>query len=206
MSILGRLSRMRRTVLSSLHLDLFAPPRDEARAPASRRRQPVRSAVTAGSPDAALPSIDALYQLFDDFNVEYFGGRLPRVTIQYSSRMRCAGSYTPSHRLLQIGRKYHLLYPDDIADTLKHEMIHIVNPTHNRAFKLEAARIGASLKAKFHPSLRLPSRFVYECPACRVEYPRRRRLVMSSCGRCSQAGRFDSRYKLRLKRAIKSAA
>jgi ribosomal protein L37AE/L43A len=77
-------------------------------------------------------------------------------------------------------------------------MIHILHFNHDAAFKNEAERIGTSCRARMHPSLRLPSRYVYQCPSCNAEYPRRKRLRMASCGKCSPS-QFDRRYKLVLK-------
>ncbi|MDH3891506.1 MAG: SprT-like domain-containing protein [candidate division Zixibacteria bacterium] len=147
-----------------------------------------------------LPTLEELYRMFDRFNWIYFEGRLPKVQIEYSTRMSSAGSYTPGRRLIRIGRKYHQLFPDEIADTLKHEMIHIRHFRHDAEFKREAKRIGASVRAKSHPSLRKPPRYLYVCPHCSREYPRQKRLRMASCGVCSKGRRFDKRYKLKLKK------
>jgi len=148
-----------------------------------------------------LPTDEELYHLFDRYNWMYFNGRLPRPQIEYSNRMRTAGAYFPARRLIRIGRKYHQLFPEEVADTLKHEMIHMIHLNHGAAFKAEAARVGATVKARSHPSLTRPPRFVYECPGCRMEYPRQRRLVMASCGSCSPGGKYDERFKLKLKRS-----
>lgn len=147
-----------------------------------------------------LPSVEELYRMFDRFNWIYFDGKLSRAKIEYSTRMSSAGSYTPQRRLIRIGRKYHELFPNEIADTLKHEMIHILHFRHNVLFKAEAARVGASLRAKSHPSLRKPPKYMYVCPHCFREYPRQKRLRMASCGECSTGRRFDKRYKLRLRK------
>ncbi len=150
-----------------------------------------------------LPTLSELYHMFDHYNWLYFEGKLPRVIIEYSTRMSSAGSYTPGKRLIRISRKYHCLFPEDLADTLKHEMIHILHLRHDAAFKREADRIGASLRARTHPLLRKSPRYIYMCPGCGREYPRQKRMRMSSCGECSASGKFDIRYKLRL---IRSAA
>ncbi len=145
-----------------------------------------------------VPPIEKLYQLFDKFNILYFDNKLPQVKIEYSTRMTNAGSYTPALKLIKISKKYHEIFPSDIEDTLKHEMIHILHFYHNADFKKEAARIGASLKAKSHPSLRRKSKYLYICPNCKKEYPRQKRIRMASCGSCSEKGRFDNRFKLKL--------
>ncbi len=149
-------------------------------------------------PKADLPPIEELYTMFDKINVFYFANKLPLTKIEYSSRMTNAGSYTPALKLIKISKKYHQIFPDDIEDTLKHEMIHIVHFYHNADFKKEALRIGTSLKAKPHPALRRKPKYLYLCPGCKKEYPRQKRLRMASCGDCSDKGRFDNRFKLKL--------
>ena len=145
-----------------------------------------------------LPSVETLRQLFDNFNLEYFGGILPEVKIAYSGRMLIAGSYSVNEKVIRIGRKYHEKFPEDIEDTLKHEMIHIIDLSHGRKFKAIARRIGASLRAKAHPELRLPAKYSYICPVCGKIYQRRKKLRMASCGTCSKGGKFDSSCKLKL--------
>lgn len=152
-------------------------------------------------PHTELPSEQELAELFDRFNQEFFEGRLPRARIEYSTRMqRAAGSYHPASGVIRIGRRYHELFPDEIEDTLKHEMIHLLHLRHNSAFKREARRLGTSVQARSHPSLGRPPKYIYVCPGCGREYPRQKRLRMASCGRCSCAGHYDERFKLRLKR------
>ena len=200
--------------LSALNLDLFrtenlAPPapatihsriRDHAQrqiTPAPLLRE--RSLATDG-----LPSIAELYRRFETFNWIYFQGKLPRPVIQYSNRMNSAGSYTPNGRIIKIGRKYHELFPQDIDDTLKHEMIHIIHFYHDAAFRKEAKRIGASMRARAHPSLVRPPKYLYQCPGCQRKFPRQKQLRQSSCGYCSEKGKFDARYKLKMIESRKS--
>ncbi len=146
-----------------------------------------------------LPTVAELYRIYDELNFRYWNGKLPAVTIQYSSRMLSAGSYTPHNKLIKLGRKYHQLFPAEIVDTLKHEMIHILHFYHDAAFKREAERVGTTVKATYHPSLQRPPKFIYVCPSCKHEYPRHKRLRMHSCGACSR-GRFDPRFKLQLRK------
>lgn len=145
-----------------------------------------------------LPDIEELYHLFNRFNFLYFNGKLKKAHIEYSHRMTCAGSYSPVEKLIKISRKYHEIFPDEIEDTLKHEMIHINHFYHDKKFKAEALRIGASLKAKSHPSLMRPPKYLYVCPGCKTEYPRQKRMYMYSCGDCSAKRKFDPRFKLKL--------
>jgi predicted SprT family Zn-dependent metalloprotease len=197
--------------LAALNLDLFEPEVISVPAPATIHtliREHARpSAVAVSSleedrvsePPLELPSEADLYSLFDRYNWMYFDGALPRPIIEYSRRMTSAGAYLPGRRLIKIGLKYHRIFPEEISDTLKHEMIHIVHLKHDAAFKAEASRVGASLRAKSHPALRRPPRYVYVCDGCGTEYPRQKTLRMASCGTCSTGGRYDRRFKLRLK-------
>jgi len=146
-----------------------------------------------------LPTVQDLYRMFDIYNEQYFENKLPRIKISYSKRMLVAGGYYPQKREIRISEKYHSIFPEEVYDTLKHEMIHIIHFRHNAAFKRIAKRIGASLRANEHPDLRRPPKYLYICPACLTEYPRRKRIRMASCGRCSR-GAYDERFKLVLKK------
>lgn len=175
------MTRKKRKALAAVNFDLFEPPPQIA--------------------PGELPSVEELYERFRRFNVQYFGNRLPTVKIRYSKRLLAAGLFIRDRGEIVLSEKYHTIFPDDIDDTLKHEMIHLVHFNHDADFRREAKRIGASCRAKSHPSLRLPPRYVYECPVCKTEYPRRKRLRMASCGQCSPS-RFNPRYKLVLKSSL----
>jgi predicted SprT family Zn-dependent metalloprotease len=197
--------------LAALNLNLFEPETTSIPAPATLYSEIIRQAgqrieaatVSLDTARAELPTAEELAGLFDRYNWMFFDGKLPRPRIEYSNRMRSAGSYTPSDKLIKIGRKYHELFPNEVGDTLKHEMIHILHIRHDAAFKAEATRVGASVRARSHPSLRRLPKYVYECRSCGKEYPRQKRLRMASCGDCSRGGRFDSRHKLELKTSRK---
>jgi len=199
--------------ISALHLDLFKaesitpPPPATIYAKIKEYALPPK-AISISAPAVAraeLPSISELHDLFDRLNMLFFDGALPKQRIEYSDRMMMAGSYTPSRKLIKIGRRYHDVFPDEFEDTLKHEMIHIIHLRHNTAFKKEAARVGTSLRANFHPSLRKPPRYTYVCGNCKREFPRQKQFRMASCGRCSVGRRFDPRFKLTLKSNHKKA-
>ncbi len=197
------LGKSRKKALAALNYDLFGSASNEV--PDSQPAVPVEVRKTesqvSSQPETALPTVEELYRLFDRFNWIYFDGKLPQVSMEYSNRMTAAGSYTPQRKLIKIGRKYHELFPGEIKDTLKHEMIHVRHFIHDAAFKKEAERLGASLRAKGHPQLQRPPRYLYLCPGCGREYPRQKRLRMASCGSCSDRGRFDPRFKLKLVRS-----
>ncbi len=199
-----RNSKFLKKALKALNLDLFIPENHNPLFNASilqsqefggsyKKRLKQKKTVT----DTNLPTIEFLYQMFDHYNWLYFENKLPQVKIEYSNRMLSAGSYTPGSKLIKIGRKYHEIFPKDISDTMKHEMIHILHIRHDAAFKAVAKRIGATMRAKLHPQLRRPPKYLYECPNCKSQYPRQKRLRMASCGTCS-GGKYNYRFKLKL--------
>ncbi len=187
-----------------LNYELFAPEDITPPSPATidtkiRDHQKVKPSAEMTElkfPKGRLPTVEELYRMFDLINWLHFGGKLKGVKIEYSSRMSSAGSYSPRRKLIKIGLKYHRLFPDEIGDTLKHEMIHIRHINHDAEFRREAERIGASVKARSHPSLERPPRYIYICPKCGQKYPRQKILRMASCGDCSPGGRYDARFKL----------
>ena len=203
--------RRKNRATSSLNLDLFRADTLSVPAPATLhtriRNEAARHRETAARLEAKhasdikkLPTEKELYRLFDRCNWIYFRGKLPRPTIEYSDRMTMAGAFIPDQRLIRISRRYHQLFPEEIIDTLKHEMIHLVHLKHDNFFKAEAERVGASVRARWHPSLTRPPKYLYHCPQCATEFPRQKRLVMASCGYCSPRGKYDVRFKLILKR------
>lgn len=202
-----RRNKSQQKALTALNFDLFQVESLTQPAPATlytKIREQASALPKVELPvtktEGDLPTLEELHRMFDRFNWIHFEGKLLRVRIEYSTRMSSAGSYTPQRRLIRIGRKYHELFPNEIADTLKHEMIHIRHFLHNALFKAEAARVGASVRAKSHALLRKPPKYMYVCPHCSREYPRQKRLRMASCGECSIGRRFDKRYKLRLRK------
>ncbi len=160
----------------------------------ARVSQPVRKPAVSPS---ELPDVAELYRLFDLYNAIHFDNALPSASIEYSTRMLAAGSCEPVRRRIKIGVRYHQIFREEIEDTLKHEMIHLIHFKHDKRFKAKAAELGVSVHAKFHPDLKRPPRYLYQCPTCRTQYPRQKRLRETSCGLCSRGG-FDRRHKLAL--------
>lgn len=144
-----------------------------------------------------LPALAELYRKYDLFNALHFGRSLTAATISYSTRMLAAGLCHPHERKIKIGVPYHRLFPAEVDETLLHEMIHLIYPGHDRRFRSLAEQLGVSVHARYHPDLRRPPRFLYQCPECGKDYPRSRRLRETACGDCSGVS-YDSRYKLRL--------
>ncbi|MBN1211398.1 MAG: SprT-like domain-containing protein [candidate division Zixibacteria bacterium] len=206
-------SQIQTRAMRVLNYDLFEPEKITVPAPAtlytkineSARQQALVTPEELRPEMNELPDEKELARRFDMYNFVYFKGKLPRVRVIYSNRMTSAGSYSPNNRIIKIGRRYHEIFPEEINDTLKHEMIHILNLKHDQVFKKEAERIGASVKAQTHPALSRPPKYVYTCPRCGQEYPRQKRLRMASCGKCSRGGAYDERFKLKLIRSARKS-
>jgi SprT-like protein len=181
------IARKQREALKTANFDLFFVSQDTA-------------INTYPDETQALPDQSRLFEMFMTINRKYFGGSLPLVSIEWSNRMRVAGKYYVDQKLIKLGRKYHAYYPEEVEDTLKHEMVHILYPNHGPQFKREAARIGTSNHARDYPGGRSPHKYIYVCPVCGQKYYRHRRLRMASCGTCSKNG-YDSRFKLKFYRS-----
>jgi rubrerythrin len=157
-----------------------------------------------------LPNPQELAHRYAEFNLGYFENQLPAVTIRWSKRMRIAGTCDSHRRIITLSHIYHTQFPDDVDDTLKHEMIHLRCPRHDAAFRREAARIGASVHCRDYPDLHPRARYIYFCPNCGTEFPRSKRAHLY-CGACGRRG-FDPRFRLILRtnaaheRAVRSLA
>ena len=137
-----------------------------------------------------------LQRLFDDCNRRHFGGRLPRVAVRWSTRLKVAGQIVRSNRVILLGLEYHCHYPRDIRSTLKHEMVHLVHWNHDEGFRRECGRVGAAVHCKTYPGIFRPYKYVYQCPSCGRRHPVRRR-IHAACASCGK-GFFRGRFRLRL--------
>lgn len=149
---------------------------------------------------AALPDEAELQRRFDWFNETLFKSRLPAASIRWSTRMRIAGTCQRHRLLITLSRPYHERFPQDVDDTLKHEMIHLRYAGHGPAFRREAQRVGASVHCREYDGIHPKARLVYACPSCWREY-RRMKPAELYCGRCSR-GRLVPQFRLVLKREI----
>lgn len=131
-----------------------------------------------------------LQRMYDEINRRHFGGRLPAVTVRWSTRLKVAGQIVKSNRLILLGLEYHCHYPRDVRSTLKHEMVHLVHWDHDEAFRRECRRVGAAVNCKTYPGIFRPYKYIYECPGCGRRHPVRRR-IHAACARCGKGGRKD---------------
>ncbi len=149
-----------------------------------------------------LPDEDELQRRFAQFNVDLFKSKLPEATIHWSTRMRIAGTCHRHRALITLSRPYHESFPEDVDDTLKHEMIHLRYSGHGPAFRREAQRVGASIHCREYEGIHPRAKYVYTCPTCWREF-RRTKPGELFCGRCSK-GRLLPQFQLVLKRELET--
>ena len=147
-----------------------------------------------------------LKRLYNKYNKEIFNNELPTDVCVYWSNQMTAGagvckfqwsSESSRYEDFSIGMSvpYHNKYPEDVADTLVHEMIHMKYPdeTHGRGFKSEMGRINSEfgMNITIYSKGRATEKkynYVYACRECGQEYKRVRRhkndYRTSRCGVC----------------------
>jgi len=146
-----------------------------------------------------LPSTAELALLFNRLNGKYFNNQLPPAQVGWSTRLRIAGNCRPDDREIRLSVSYHLHFPEEIEHTLLHEMLHLLYPTHDTAFRQAAERLGVSMNCRDYPGVHPRSRYVYICPECRTVYHRQKRADIS-CGKCSGHA-YDPRFRLVLQKS-----
>lgn len=125
-------------------LDALPPPADAARRPRARRAHP-----------ADEPHLERLRAEFDRVNGASFGGRLPRVPLHLSGKMRRRNGHFSSHPLeIVIARRlFTHAEPGEAEHTLRHEMIHLwqyvegAPVDHGAAFRRLARRLDVHPRA-----------------------------------------------------------
>ncbi len=137
--------------------------------------------------------------LFNRLNEKHFDNKLPPAQVSWSTRLRIAGNCRPDSREIRLSVSYHIHFPEEVEHTLLHEMLHLIYPTHDAAFKRAAEKLGVSINCREYPGVHPRSRFVYICPGCRTVYHRQKRGNIS-CGKCSGNG-YDPRFKLVLQKS-----
>ncbi len=162
-----------------------------------------------------------LREVFDQLNLRWFEGFLDAPVLVWNTRLRSsAGRFFPGSRRLfrihppKIEIASYLMTEDQasvlIADTMAHEMIHYwlwvrKRPYgHTGEFLAKMRSMGVS-RYNTVPKLRLP-KWEYECPECKKTFQTRRKLGTLACLHCCKQhtqGRYDSRFRLSLSRALR---
>ena len=143
-----------------------------------------------------LPDVAELQLLFAQYNLMYFAGEIPSHRIAYNARFsNLAGRVTYKPPLIELSPKHLVDKPEELRETLLHEMIHAwlhsrgENPGHTPAFKKKMRELG--LTSIYHdlgkaaPLNESPKRYILRCEKCLMEVLRKRKPsphVM--CARC----------------------
>ena len=165
---------------------------------------------------------DSLEQVFEKVNRRHFDGFLDPPVLRWNSRLRSsAGRFIPGSRMFFASRPSFIevasyLQQEEsaaalIEDTMAHEMIHYWlwvrrRPYgHGSEFHTKMKLMGVS---RYNPVPKTKGpKYVYQCPVCETEFPTRRKLGVLACARCCREhshGKFDSRFKLEMRRQLRS--
>lgn len=143
-----------------------------------------------------------LRQEFGRLNAVYFDGQLKPPAIEFSTRKTYGGYYQrKAHRIVLSWQAYQEHGWNELVNTFRHEVAHIVHLHHRREFWELAYKLGVERKYAAAPlaTKRRPTRIlVYACPVCGGQIQRRRRIKNSSCARCDT--KYNPRYRLVLVR------
>lgn len=141
----------------------------------------------------------ALQGEFDRLNALHFDGSLKTPAIVISKRKSCGGYYQVArHRIVLSWQAYQEYGWEEVLNTFRHEVAHIVHFNHSRAFWELAHKLGVTRRYASRPKQPplTPHKYVYECVVCHRRLYRNRRLVKASCGSCDKV--YNPRYALRL--------
>lgn len=173
-----------------------------------------------------------LATLYDELNTTCFENELPPSQVQWSRQLtRTAGNIDVRRRVIKLSvpllvdayTTNSLFSPEylvcgvvcgssaeAVREILKHEMIHLwlhvqgLPSGHTAAFRAKARAIG---QPRTRHGIALPTPrhgWLYTCPVCRNEFPRRRRYGRSvACAECCNrfnGGEYHERFKLRGRR------
>ena len=136
--------------------------------------------------------------------------------VEWNSRLKTAAGRADYRDKLILLNPLLSEYPGEIDRTLRHELAHILAqfraggrriPPHGAAWQQACVDLEIAGEKRCH-SLPFPSRtcnalFIYDCPKCAQEFRRvrrvRRALACLACCRKYNRGKFDPRFRLRLR-------
>jgi predicted SprT family Zn-dependent metalloprotease len=121
-----------------------------------------------------LPEVADLQLMFAQFNYTYFDGEIPAHEISYNNRFsNVAGRITYKPPKIELSPKHLSGKPEQLRETLLHEMIHAwlfarnENPGHTARFKKKMRELG--LRSIYHdlgtapPLNENPKRYILRC-------------------------------------------
>lgn len=138
-----------------------------------------------------------LKKLYDELHEKYFNNKFADydVTVNWSNRLTaCAGNCRSNKwektAKINLSTHYHEKYPEDVAKTLLHEMIHIHAKGHGQYFQSEMQRIrrlgGEVYRYSKERATEKNIKWEYICSNCGIKNPRARKLDVNKyiCRRC----------------------
>jgi predicted SprT family Zn-dependent metalloprotease len=146
-----------------------------------------------------LPDVAELQLLFAQLNYMHFDGEIPTYRIAYNARFsNLAGRITYKPPTIELSPKHLRGKPDELRETLLHEMIHAwlyakgANPGHTAAFKKKMRELG--LRSIYHdlgtakPLHASAKRYILRCEKCTMEVLRKRKPPANvMCARCRRS-------------------
>lgn len=118
----------------------------------------------------------SLYFMYDRLNELVFNNKLPKCKVVWNKRTsKVAGSAWCEDRKIEISYKYHSKYPEELLNTMVHEMTHILYPNddHSEVWKKGIKKLNDEfpiLELQQYSKLRY-WKYVYGCD-CGKEWKR----------------------------------
>lgn len=148
-----------------------------------------------------------LKKLYNQYNSLCFNNELPiLVGVEWSKRMpRGAGVCIQERNrrtgerisIIRLSISYHQRFPNEVVDTLVHEMIHVKHPyeNHGPMFLNEMNRLNRQFgfNIKVYATGRATVKYVYACQNCGYEYERVKKLDLNRV-RCGVKGCMGRLY------------
>src|ERR1035437_2540828 len=140
-----------------------------------------------------------------------------KVRVEWNGRLRtCAGRADSRHSLISLNPRLHEHAVAEIDRTFRHELAPLLAqfgagrrriPPHGAEWRQACRDLGISDETRCHslpfPVKRRLRRYHYQCPQCRRDFPRVRRIRRTTaCLACCHKynrGRFDARFRLTLR-------
>jgi SprT protein len=135
--------------------------------------------------------------------------------VEWHSRLKTATGRADYRRKLISLNPQLAEHPEEIDRTLRHELAHIlaqfragrrrISP-HGAEWRQACRDLGIADEKRCHtlpfPVTERVRRYLYQCPNCRRDFPRVRRIrypvACLACCRAHNGGEFDSRFRLKL--------